>query len=498
MDLYQNMGFNNHPFSSYSAEEEKGYLDKIFTQPKYFNSVYADIKNGNSRFISGERGIGKTALIYSLESELDKEEYFVTIIDRYDNVGIVNNNKDLLIEVLRKSVTQYSITLEKNKGQLKKLSKYEKEKLAFFIENFFTSLSPAEFENIYDKAHSFKTKNFLKRIFNSIFLKPTNTFISGVSEIISSNISKSLGLPSNTSSQFYKAYFPEMKIENPKNTESYLEDIDYHKLKSMVEDFFSIVRKSGFNNVVIFFDKIDEYSKLGGDIKKISKFIEELTNDTELLQMDYISFVFLIWNKVKKELNASGTRYDKFKPIDINWSKEELKLILEKRVKYFSNDKVSVENMFEDPSRIEELLDLAYKSPRHLIVLLSRIYDEQSRLNNDGIFFTNDSVDKGISSFIQNFDYHSLYPGKTNTTHYIVKVINKILRVGKIEFVAKDLATEYKTSSQVANNNIQAMKGFALIKDIDNTGSIEKKYTIIDPKLKYAIKHGIEKIAEDY
>jgi hypothetical protein len=496
-ELYINMGFISHPFSRYSAEEEEDYLKKIFNKPNYFSSLYGDIKDGNSRFIYGERGIGKTALVLSLKNELEANQYFVVNMDSYDGIALLNNNADLIKEVLRRSVTLYSIGLEKNKHLLKNLNNQEKEKLSFFIEYFFTSLSTSEYEDIYNKATRYKTKNFLKNIFNTFLLKPTNIAISGLSDIASTTISKSLGLPTSSAGEIYRSYVPEIQTIKVTMHKKDLSIFKYEDLKRMLKDFFQLVKNSGFNNSIIFFDKIDEFPKLQGNVSKISDFIQGLAVDTDLLQMKGISFVFLIWNKVKGDLNASGGRYDKFKPQDINWTKEQLREILDKRISHFSSGKIIADSLFEDAAQIDRLLELSNKSPRHLIVLFSRIYDEQSKENTNVSVFSNESVSRGIETFIRNFDYHSLHPGKPHTQNYIKKVVNRILRMGKVQFEVKDLVSEFKVSSEKSNTYIQAMKDYALIKDIDGINGKFKRYEVIDPKLIYAIENNILKVNED-
>lgn len=36
-ELYKKMGFDENPFAKFSAEEEIGYLRKIYYDPKYFS-----------------------------------------------------------------------------------------------------------------------------------------------------------------------------------------------------------------------------------------------------------------------------------------------------------------------------------------------------------------------------------------------------------------------------------------------------------------------------
>ena len=44
-ELYENMGFTSNPFSRFSAEEEKEYLEEIYIKPRYYRTVYNDIKD---------------------------------------------------------------------------------------------------------------------------------------------------------------------------------------------------------------------------------------------------------------------------------------------------------------------------------------------------------------------------------------------------------------------------------------------------------------------
>lgn len=44
-ELYKNMGFSENPFSRFSAEEEKDYLQEILVQPKYYPTIHSDIKS---------------------------------------------------------------------------------------------------------------------------------------------------------------------------------------------------------------------------------------------------------------------------------------------------------------------------------------------------------------------------------------------------------------------------------------------------------------------
>ncbi len=489
-ELYINLGFNENPFSRYSAEEELDYLDKIYNTPKYYTSIYSDIKRGLSRFVIGERGIGKSALMFKLMNDLGNYRTFAVIIDQFDGIPLIDNGKELIVLVIKRLITVFSITLLKNKEIINVLTKEDKEKLAFFINTFFESLSKTEFDELYNKATQLKTKNLFKRIFNAIFLKPINIGISGVSEYISTTISKSLGLNHEISEDFYKAYVPEMKLSK-RGDKLDVMTLDYANIKGLLNELVGIITKCNFQNVVLFFDKIDEYQSLGTNINNIAEFIKVLATDTSLLHMQNCSFVFVVWSKVKNKLNSLGVRFDKFKPVDVTWTDKELKAIIDDRLKYFSNQKVDLKRLLPDISCLDKLINLAYKSPRHLIMLLSRIYDEQEMINSDVTSFSIEAVEKGILTFSKSFDFPTLYPGVASRKDYIVKVVNRLLRIGKLEFETKDIISVFKISSGSSNNDIKTMRGYGLIEEIATHGSPSKKYMVVEPRIKFLIEKNI-------
>ncbi len=53
MELYQQLGFSDNPFSTFSAEEEKSFLNDIYLNPLFFETLKSDLIKGHSRFILG-------------------------------------------------------------------------------------------------------------------------------------------------------------------------------------------------------------------------------------------------------------------------------------------------------------------------------------------------------------------------------------------------------------------------------------------------------------
>ncbi len=131
MDLYVNLGFKKNPFSKFSAEEEQIYLKEIYEIPRYYQTLLEEIAEGNSRYLLGERGVGKSALMFCLIEDLKQKGVYSVLIDQYDGIPSKNNGPEFLFLVEQHVVTNLGIELMYDKTRIRKLKKEDREKLAF-------------------------------------------------------------------------------------------------------------------------------------------------------------------------------------------------------------------------------------------------------------------------------------------------------------------------------------------------------------------------------
>lgn len=494
-ELYRQLEFRNHPFSKFSAEEETEYLGQIFLKPRYFETLLTDLKSGASRFILGERGSGKSALIIELDKALTNDNVLSVIIDNYDVIPLQNNDRHLLHLVIKSILRAYVAAIFKNKAILKRLSGQDKEKLALIIRDFFTATSKRDFEAAYNKVTQFKTKNFLKNIYNNIVNKPINWAISAGLEIGSDFVAKSLNLPKLPNQDFYKNYLPQLDLEKlPERAKEEKLISSYPLLKDILIELLQLVQKSGYSSTVVFLDKIDEFKSLEGKINKIVDFTEQILKDTNLLYFNNLAIVFSVWTEVKIELNSKGVRFDKFKPIDVNWTDEEIKQILQNRLNFFAQrSPYDINRIVETGQELESLIELAYKSPRDMIRLFSIIFDEQAIINPSVNKISLEARAAAKVTFCKSYDYYSVFPSKRGTKEDIISIVNRILRVGRINFRTADLVNEFKFSQQSAIGYVRIYKDYGLVKDEDDiTGGGPKDFMVVDPKMKYLIHLGIK------
>jgi Cdc6-like AAA superfamily ATPase len=494
--LNNNLGLKRNPFSKRSSEQELEFLEDIFYEPNYYKTLTNDLSTGDSRFIIGQRGHGKTSIINKLVEDLEKEtDLFVVMIDRFDSIPIKTNETAFLILILKTLVTKLSVFLQKNKQLLKSLNQVDKEKLAVFIRLFFSSMSREEFDNIYNNIHKVKTKNRFIKFFNKWGLVPANTITSTAISISSNFVKQSLGLDNIDSPNVYKEYFGTIKEINYDKIHIKSQDCSKENLKKMMDEVLQIIKKLNFKSTIVLFDKIDEYQELNQDIEKIGTFTSELLTDTELLLNANLAIGFSLWSELRSEL--SGTvRFDKFGFIDVRWKSKDLKPLIDKRVNYFSLDGNKVlDDLFPDENDRNELIKLANKSPRDLISLLGSIYQEQANNNQNVSYFDDHSISSGMVSFCSNYDYDSLYPWKAGRNKEIKAMINRILAVKLNRFTSRDLTRAFNQNNSQSEGQIKLMKSYKLIREDDILGPNSVKiYEVIDPKVEFLVRRLIPKI----
>lgn len=484
-ELFINMGFCENPFSRYSAEEEKKYINSIYEKPKYYATICSDIESGTSRFLMGDRGMGKSALMYRLLNDLADRSVFSVLVDQYDNIPIRDNEMHFVNLVIEEIVSNLAVELLKKPRLVKKLDKREREKLAFIITNFFESRSKSQIKDLYEQMTRKRSKNVFRYVFNWVLLKPINMILSSTSEYLGSIVNKAIGLQT-PSEQVYREYLKELKIENGIPKEKITFD-SYKDLKGILREVANIIIKMDYKRVVVFFDQIDEYKLLRSNIENIANFIAPIVTDNSLLYNDAIGFEFVVWNKAKDNLKAKQVRFDKFIPIDIGWSNDELLQIISKRLSYFAEGKqISLEDIV-GKDYVNTILNVSSGSPRNLIILLHKIYLEQASLDENVKVFSEMAVQTGLRNFCANYEYEMLYPESQ-----IKKSIDKIMKVNKVSFEIKDLVDAYKVSSQSGNSWVKFMMAYGLIEETDNVGSAKKKYRVIDEKLVYLINNNLK------
>ncbi len=119
-----------------------------------------------------------------------------------------------------------------------------------------------------------------------------------------------------------------------------------------------------------------------------------------------------------------GVRFDKIRPFDITWTNEDIRLIIEKRISYFSQGKMTLDRLIKDSQIVEDVISLSNHSPRYIFRLLSYIYDCQTEIKNDSDTLEVEAIKRGENIYCSNFDWYAIYPTRTTGKGNIITNIN--------------------------------------------------------------------------
>lgn len=214
------MGIQNttrNPFSKFSAEEELSFIEDIFYVPQYYSELKDLLSEGNSRFIIGQRGQGKSMLIHKLFQDLSKNHTLALLITRYDGIPLQNNENHLLCRILQSLVMGAAKQLYLHPEKRKLLDKAQRNKFALYIEFFYDEHFSGDFIEGAKEIYKIKTANAWKRFYNRRVVGLLNQVINGTLAVSTDLIRRSIGLEGATTEVAVRDYLkeiPEGKIHN--------------------------------------------------------------------------------------------------------------------------------------------------------------------------------------------------------------------------------------------------------------------------------------------
>ncbi|MGL4852886.1 MAG: P-loop ATPase, Sll1717 family [Phocaeicola sp.] len=497
-DIYKNLNFRNNPFSKRSSEQEEDFIEEIFYSPNYYSTLINDLESGDSRFIIGHRGHGKTSIINKLYNDLEKKEDVCVIkIDRFETIPSKDNEIHFLFLLTKKIIEKYVLFLFKNKKLIESLSDYQKEELSYFISVFYRTVSKQEFKKALENVHKIEAKNIFRRSFNFVFRDVFNRAINIASSVTSDWIRSSLGLPNEYSELNNKEYIPKLELLKNEQKEIGVEEFTLETIKDLLYKSCELASSIKLKKIVVLFDKIDEKPDLDNDVAKVSLFVKDILSDTELLMKNTIAIGFSLWSELKNEL--SGTvRFDKFGIVDVRWIEENMEPLINKRLEYYSDDKtntVTFEKLIKDKFDRKKIIKLSNRSPRDLISILFEILKEQANSNPNSKVIEDEIISKALKSFCRHYDYESLIPSRAARKKDVKSMINKLLILKLERFITKDLTNGLKQNPRKSVIHTKLMLEYKLIREEDIPDkSGQKVYEVIDPKISYMISKMVNSI----
>jgi len=482
----EKFGFSENPFEKYVAESEPNIASYAVTPP-YFTETKKHTDSVSSFILFGFRGSGKSATRLTNEKEIWKE------IDAGRSKPLIVNLTDF--EPLISKVSPDKITLNQIIAQVAFLT----------IERILLWMSDQE-----EKEELF---DLLTEEEQSRFVKLVKTFYLDVPELARKVSLKRTMILLNQTWINKSAYWIEKRWE-PISTiaskitsaagQKYLEiGSTADELKQVLQkdeqiaagivaldELVSCARGFGFDGVCVYIDKVDEHPKTQNSSETAAKVIFPILAQVQMMEIEGFAWVFFLWDNIKDDFSADKlkVRLDKFAYSEISWETNFLKTMVENRVQHFSKNDVKDGQEFcaadvDFSKKLEFLIELVQKSPRELMRLLDVIIREYDALNGTSTEpkpLTEKDFERGIDSYIRNVVW-TLYDRKT---------LSEILRLGKDEFINKDVQSVFRISDQGARNRIVNWTNSGAVRKAGTTaaegvvgGKPANFYRISDPRI---------------
>ncbi len=404
-DWLEKKGFESHPFGDYVAERDKNLKEETFIQFPYYTKIE---QSDRPIFLFLKRGMGKSANRLMLERRLEIDEsidypddidIFVQYIDFFnlfqkDTVKAEHHIENILIKVVSK--LYYVTTTPKRIESIEKLTDKEREDFIWFLKKYSDCLNESSLKKQiitvaekqqWNKEHVKEIAQLGVNVIKDVFKIPVlgdNSFIKALSLLFDVTSSKdtNVGLPGVSHSQI-----------------------------SLMECLGEIAKSLKIKNIIILVDGIDEFAK-PKDFQRVANILKPFVEVARLFEIKPFSFKFFIPYEIYNDLKDS-IREDRFESeFGEEWHTDQLKRLLEKRLDcsckrdmFDSNARENFLRLFQDESRsldiVSQIVNLADKSPRKLILICKMIIDEHISLSSIPDDISKETFDKAMDKFKQ-------------------------------------------------------------------------------------------------
>lgn len=453
--FYENLGFENHPFTKTNADEEPR-LNEYFVPPPYFDAIVGDSQSPSASVVLAPRGAGKTAQRRMVESHAIKSQFLAVTYDRFEfssgekvkDIALQYHLRNIIMRILLSFLSYAS----ENVDVINSLAKDEKRQVSIFIQSYLGNITGDKLQELMKELKSLpeRFKSFWKTKVG--FMEPLVFFLL-----------KNYNLE--------PIDLPDIKQEEKRLAETY---------KYQLELLLHLVNKLGFKSIYILIDRPDETEETGNNPEATYRLIKPLIKDLELLGLKGYGFKFFLWDQIEPYYREDA-RPDRISQYKLNWKRSSLKSVLSSRLKVFSENKISRFQQLVDPSirrDIDEIICLMSNgSPRNMIRICERILAVQAEVDPDSTVISFNSIDKGILEFSEMLFKEA----------YGEDYLRDIQRVGRELFTTNYIANDVlKISGQGARNKITGWSDIGLVKQVGTvTVPLARRpvnfYCVIDP-----------------
>jgi hypothetical protein len=493
--FYKRLGFDEYPFASFAAENEKNSAD-LFIRPGHYGPAFEIFANGASMFLVGERGVGKTALTYDFLRSAERDNAFGLIVDNFSSIEKTYPPAKLYRLIAQMmAVHLFELIFKKGLG-LSRFDRRERLFLAYLHNQFIETTTRTEQDEILRGIQLPRWKQHFAWIWR-IFLKtPANVAATAGVNLISQMINESLGNPPPaTRDGEIRKVFPDLPFEKTDNR-----FLSIPTNLTLLERINTLCRKLGKTRCVIIIDKLDEDNRLQTDVEAVAAFLQPLVTDNNLMLSPHLQVIVCLWAVPFRILDQQGIRAQKINTERLWWGHEDLIAALNTRLSVYSGGKVGEYGMLFEATVPDgakaQIIDIANGNPRDLWHIMDKILRQQFRIAPLANTIGQQALEMGLGDFVRSFRYFENYRCKKRKgvkREDIYTYLRDLLTLDRNTFTQQELMKSAKLSATRANEHISEMENIGLIECVrrQEKGTI---YQIRDPKVTYAVEQKVEPV----
>lgn len=483
----EGFGFKSYPFNFFTAEDEKPKQSELFVATKLYSPLLEAFESGSTMLLSGDRGTGKTSIIYDFMRRSDKHNLLCQI-DDYSSLSKEYTEANFYKFITRNLVNKFFENLGNLHSVKVHLTEDEKILLTYFYVNFAADATRGLAKRMAREIQIPRWKRILQSCYNFI-RSPLNVVANVGVSIAADVVARASGSNSEIKAQVSE-YFPEVSA----SVESDFPTAD-DTLETLTR-FSGLVKKCGYSRIIIVLDKVDEDPRLENAAEEIADFILPILNNNKFLLDRSFQVIVSIW-VVPLNFIKDKVRTQKVYSPEIIWEYPDLEHAFDRRISVFSeNSSRKFSDIFDEsvPERIKgSVLDLSNRNPRDLWHLMNRIFRAQYRLDARSKKISEVAVSEGMKEFVGQFNFYEYYPRKANARANSMDVysyIKHLLKLDDVTFTRNKLNEKAGTGGSTINYTI-GMESLGLIDKLAADKG-ETVYRIRDPKIRYAIENKID------
>jgi hypothetical protein len=265
--------------------------------------------------------------------------------------------------------------------------------------------------------------------------------------------------------------------------------------RAILDKLVEFVRGFGFSGISVLVDKVDETPATSSSAENTARLIYPLLSHVQLMEVSGFSWILFLWSNVKDHLSGKYTvRLDKLAHSNIIWAAEGLHDMVEARIQFYSSGTLTFSSLFEADidakSVFQSLCELSVNSPRELIKLLDTIIREHDARGDDAP----DLIDTRSLEVGQ--DKFSL---ETMGGWFRTGPLQQVLRLGKTQFVNRDVQTAFKIGDQGARVKIKNWVDVGLVNQTgtapSETGAKQAYlFSVVDARVRRVIQRKLSDV----